>query len=114
MSLDPRRSPFTPWAGWLLGPIAWVVHHQAGSDLAFGMTDCRGTWPQLSLGAACALLALLGAALSWASLSGPLRSSAVNVRVFAAVVGATGSALFLMAILFQTLASLIVPPCFAG
>jgi hypothetical protein len=38
----------------------------------------------------------------------------VNVRLFIGLVGAAGSALFLLAILFQTFASLIVPPCFAG
>ena len=114
MSLDLRQSRAAPWAGWLLGPAAWALHHQAGSDLAFGIEHCTGGSPQVGLGVACALIALAGAAISWASLSGPLRSSAMNVRLFVALVGAMGSALFLLAVLFQTFASLIVPPCFAG
>lgn len=114
MILDLRQSRAAPWAGWLLGPAAWAVHHQAGSDLAFGIDHCTGGWPQVGLGVACALVALAGAVISWASLSGPLRSSAVNVRLFIGLVGTAGSGLFLLAILFQTFASLIVPPCFAG
>ena len=114
MSLDLRHSRISPWAGWLLGPLAWALHHQAGSDLAFGRTDCSGGSAQVGIGVACAVAALLGAWLSWASRSGPLRSSAFDVRLFVALVGAMGSALFLMAILFQTFAGLLVPPCFAG
>jgi hypothetical protein len=115
MSLDLRRSRISPWAGWLLGPLAWAFHHQAGSDLAFGMVRCSaGGAPQTGLGVVCAVIAALGVWMSWTSKSGALRSSEFNVRMFVALVGAMGSATFLLAILFQICASLIVPPCHSG
>ena len=114
MRVDLRTSNAAPWTGWWAGPIAWALHHQGGSDLAFGQTACTTGAPQIGLGLACAVIALIGAWVSWSTRAGPLRSSAFNVRMFVCLVGAMGSGLFLIAILFQTFASLIVPPCFAG
>jgi len=114
MSAGLHTSRLAPWTGWWAGALAWALHHQAGSDLAFGRTDCHTGAPQIGLGLACALVALVGACVSWSSRNGPLRSSAFNTRMFVCLVGGMASAIFLMGILFQTFAGLIVPPCFAG
>jgi hypothetical protein len=98
-----------PWSGLLLGVIGWFVDHQWGANLAF--FDCARTGPLFStaLAIGCGLVVAVGGALSWTS---PGRSSgAEQNRQFAAWVGAGAAAIFLLAILLQTLAGYILPAC---
>ena len=37
--MNAAQSAWKPWAGLVAGPLAWALHHQAGSYLNF--TDCR-------------------------------------------------------------------------
>jgi hypothetical protein len=109
------RSRFAPWAGWLLPALAWAVHHQAGSDLDFGNAACSAAGaPQVVLGLVCALVAALGGWLSWTSRKGVSGDAGMEPRVFIALVGAMAGGVFLLAILYGTTASLIVPPCSAA
>ena len=98
-----------PWSGLVLGALGWILHHQWGADLAF--FDCSRAGPMLSGGLAvgCGFIVLAGGVLSWTT---PGRSGGGGQnRQFAAWVGTGAAALFLLAILFQTLPGFILPAC---
>lgn len=105
-----------PWAGWILGILGWMITHQTGSDLA--QTDCtKADLPvMLAIAAVGAALAILGGLISlrvWRGLSGDLEQPYAGMRRFAAATGGMASVIFLLAIVFQTLSSFIIPQCHA-
>jgi hypothetical protein len=109
-------SRLIPWAGWAGGALGWVLSDQAGSDLA--QWDCTRAVPplMLAIGAAGALLALAGGFVSyrfWRRLAGPIDQPYAGARRFIAGTSALAAAIFLLAILFQTASSLIIPQCHA-
>jgi uncharacterized membrane protein len=110
--VSPRavRSALTPWAGVFLGAAAWFIHQQAGSGGDYW--DCHLTGPfwSIGVGIVCGAIAVIGGVISWGSRrsAGEDRS---ETRRFSGIVGAASAGIFLMAILFQILASLIVPAC---
>ena len=103
----------TPWAAWIGGAAGWALTHQLGSDLT--QYDCRRADPGLMLviGLLGASIILAGAAWSWpvwrarANIAHPYAGS----RRFIAGTGELAAGLFLLAIIFQTVASFIVPQC---
>jgi hypothetical protein len=103
-----QRSRWTPWIGLLIPPIAWAIHHQVGSDLVF--YDCRlGETPLIALlGAVMALISLLSGLISWSSRR---NDTGMEVRTFAAYLGAMSGAIFFLALVLQTLATLMLPAC---
>ena len=105
-------SLWAPWAGLFLGAAAWFAHHQGGSDL--NLWDCRvgGSGYAVALGLGCAALAALGGLISWRGRGREQAPTADQSRRFASLVGVAGAGLFLLAIVFQTLASVLVPACF--
>jgi tetrahydromethanopterin S-methyltransferase subunit D len=105
-----------PWAGWIGGLLGWFVSDQGGTSLA--QWDCRRAVPSVMLliGTCGALLALLGGVLSlrvWRRLAGALDQPYAGARRFVAVTGMLAAGIFLLAILFQTVSSLIIPQCHA-
>jgi hypothetical protein len=103
------HSTFAPWAGLFLGALGWAAHHQLGSSLSFA--DCRLGGPMLSggLGLGCAILALVGASVSWrARRAGDGRP---ETRAFAAWISLMAAGLFLLAIVLQTFAGFVLPDC---
>lgn len=104
-----------PWAGWIGGIAGWMFSDQTGSDLA--QLDCTRADP-LTM----ALIGLVGAALA---IGGGLLSLGVwrtpgrtdqpyaGARRFIAGTGILAAGIFLLAILFQTMSSLIIPRCHA-
>lgn len=110
MSPDVRRASWTPWAGLFAGAAGWFVHQQFGANANYW--DCRFGGPlwTLLLFAACGLLTVVGGWMSWRA-RGAAGEGRVETRRFSGLVGAATAAIFLMAMAFQTLASLIVPAC---
>jgi hypothetical protein len=105
-----------PWAGWLGGILGWVLSDQIGSDLA--QADCtKADLPLMLLIAAVgAAIAMLGALISlraWRGLKGDLEQPYAGARRFAAATGTLASGIFLLAIVFQALSSIIIPQCHA-
>ena len=108
MRAQIQKSRVTPWIGLFAPPIAWAIHHQVGSDLV--NYDCRiAETPLIALlGAVMALIALASALISWASRRG---EAGTEVRTFAAYIGAMSGAVFFLALVFQTMATLMLPAC---
>jgi hypothetical protein len=110
--VSPRAtgSAWTPWAGLFAGAAGWFIHQQGGANANYW--DCRFGGPlwTLALGLVCGLVVIAGGWLSWASRRAA-GEDAPATRRFSGLVGAATAAIFLMAIAFQTLASLIVPSC---
>ena len=109
-------SKLTPWAGWIGGVLGWMLSDQLGSDLA--QANCGRADPSLmlliGLGGAAVVISggLLSARVWWRGPSdlGPPQGEA---RRFVGGTGALASCLFLLAILFQTISSFIIPQCHA-
>ncbi|MBS0505477.1 MAG: hypothetical protein JSS55_17105 [Proteobacteria bacterium] len=97
------------WAGWIGGILGWVLSDQTGSDLA--QADCRLADPgvMLLIGMGGALLALGGGGIAF----GYWRTTAEPTRRFIAGTGVLAAAIFLLAIIFQTVSSAIIPQCHA-
>jgi hypothetical protein len=109
-------SRLSPWAGWAGGLLGWVLSDQAGSDLA--QWNCTNAAPplMLAIGAGGALLALAGGLVSfrvWRALSADLYEPSAGTRRFIAATGALAAGIFTLAIVFQTVSSLIIPRCHA-
>jgi hypothetical protein len=107
-----RLREFAPWTGLFAGAAAWFAHHQTASDLI--IWDCRLGGPFLTggLGLICGLVTVIGGLISWRSRT-PLvgASHELGMPGFAGVVGAGAAAMFLLAILFQSLTGFIVGVC---
>lgn len=102
-----------PWAGWIGGLLGWLISDQVGTTLA--QADCsKADLPvMLLIGVVGAAIALAGAAISfliWRA-GGALDQPGEGTRRFVAVTGMLASVIFLCAIIFQTMSSLIIPQC---
>jgi hypothetical protein len=103
------RDRLLPWSGLVLGTIGWAgsgqwdAMHVSDACLFAGKAETAG------LGLAGLLLTLLGAWLSWRAARGA-RSPVAN---FVAWLSLLADALFALAILFHTAASLVIPRCFS-
>lgn len=107
------RTAFAPWAGGVAGPLVWWIHQRSLADGQ--VVDChvggvagRLIWSLL-------LLAIL-AATAWLSLNvwrrWPPHESEPDNRRFIALVSVGVAALLGLAVVFGTMASLIVPECY--
>lgn len=113
MRVRLRRSSLAPWAGVFLGAIAWFAQHQGASNAVYW--DCRlgGPWLTAGTGVACAAVIVAGGLVSWkARAAPPSTPDRPESRSFAGWVGAGTAAVFLFAVLLQTLSGFIVPGCF--
>jgi hypothetical protein len=110
-----RRASWTPWAGWLAGPLGWIFQHQGGSNTVFW--NCGLGRPSLvvTLGVIGALVALAGGWLSWRAMraAGAVSSSAPGwgSQRFIGLVGVLTVLIVLVAIAGQTMAGLILRGC---
>jgi hypothetical protein len=108
-------SRLLPWAGWIGGIAGWVLSDQLGSYLV--QFDCTRARIAVMLligvgGAASALVGGVGSLHIWRT-PGPLDQPYAGTRRFIAGTGILAAAIFLLAIIFQTVSSLIIPPCHA-
>ena len=104
-----------PWAGWLCGPLGWVLSDQLGSYLV--QLDCTRAdlLPMTLIGVAGAALALIGGFISlraW-QMPGQPDQPYAGARRFIAGTGGLAAGIFVLAILFQTISSYIIPQCHA-
>jgi hypothetical protein len=105
-----------PWSGWIGGLLGWVLSDQLGSDLA--QWNCGRADPatMIAIGIGGALLALAGGVVALRyghGMAGDLTQPYAGVRRFIAITGTLAAGIFLLAILFQTVSSLIIPQCHA-
>ncbi|MFC4308859.1 hypothetical protein ACFPN2_07180 [Steroidobacter flavus] len=103
------------WAGMIVGPIAWGIHHQLGSNLGYAACD-RGP-DAISLIAGGVLLAVIAGAgwlgwQSWLQAGGLEVDEADAIEVFIPLLSVMATALFALPIFVQMLADLILPSCF--
>ncbi|MDB5697496.1 MAG: hypothetical protein JWN69_300 [Alphaproteobacteria bacterium] len=111
-----RRRRLLPWAGFVLGGLAWAVSHQWGSDLV--QDDCRWGRPWviglIGLGALLVALGSAGISLTaWRSSSADQSAPEEGAIRFIAVVSGLSALLFALAIIAQTLSAFIIPLCHA-
>lgn len=110
-----RRAAWSPWAGWLAGPLGWIIQHQGGSDTVFW--NCNLGQPSLvvTLGVVGALVALGGGWLSWRAMrdAGPadIAEPRWGSQRFIGMVGVLVVLIVLVAIAGQTMAGLILHGC---
>jgi hypothetical protein len=104
-----------PWAGWIGGVLGWVLSDQIGSDLT--QADCSRAQPlvMLLIGALGAAFAVAGGLTSLGAwrMPGATDQPYAGARRFIAGTGILAAGIFLLAIIFQTMASLIIPQCHA-
>lgn len=99
------------WAGLVAAPLAWLAHHQFGSDLNYA--DCKLGQPALPIAVGLAALAVTIAATAvsfsaWRRSAGEARPNAGFIPVLSLMAGG----LFGLTIIVQTVATVILPPCF--
>jgi hypothetical protein len=104
------RELFLPWAGLLGGGFGWFLTQQVGSNQIFD--NCASADPMLVLviGLAGLIMAAGGAWLTLPVLRE--RKAAQGPPRFIAIIGIAMAALFTVAIILQTAASIIIPRCF--
>jgi TRAP-type C4-dicarboxylate transport system permease small subunit len=103
------------WAGLVVGPIAWGIHHQLGSDVSYAACD-RGP-DVIALAVGLVLLVTIGAAgwtswRSWKTAGGMHVEEADALEVFIPLLSVMGAILFALTIFVQLLADIIIPSCF--
>jgi TRAP-type C4-dicarboxylate transport system permease small subunit len=103
------------WAGLVVGPVAWGIHHQLGSDVSYAACD-RGP-DVIALAVGLVLLIAIGAAgwtswRSWKTAGGMQAKEADALEVFIPLLSVMGATLFALTIFVQLLADIIIPSCF--
>jgi hypothetical protein len=108
--MSALRSAFAPWAGLFFGAGGWFLHQQAGSGA--NAWDCHmgGPLTMLVLFVVCGAIVVFGGVVSWRARK-PIGGPTAEMRRFSGLVGAATAGIFLLAIIFDTLAGLIVPAC---
>lgn len=107
-----HSSRLAPWAGLITGMVAEIAHHQVLSDML--RYDCRlgGSTAGLAIGIPALVLIGLGIALSWMSTrGGDPEAPHFQTRRFIGQVSTMMAALLAIGIIWQTMATFIVPPC---
>lgn len=104
-------SPWAACAGLFVGAPAVAVNQQLAANLLYW--SCRSGFPLtgLVLGLVTGALTLSAGLLSWRARAYAEQAEVPGARKFLGEVGAASAAVFLLAIIAQTLASLIVPEC---
>lgn len=103
-----------PWSGLIAGLVGWGVEHQLGTYVSNGACYLAGPRPIGTMGAICAVLAVIGLALSasaWRHSEPEQRDGPNGARRFIAAVGAMSAALLLLTIVMQTAGAFVIPPC---
>ena len=98
----------TPWAGLIIGLIAFSIVHQYGSDGVFDDCQTASPGPVLIVAVIGALACIGSAFASWRTM----RGAASEARRVAVIVSIGMAALFVFAIVLAMIAALVLPPCF--
>lgn len=103
---------FAPWAGLVAGLIAWFVNQQAGVLLVPWNCALGQPTPVLLLGLSALLLAGVGLLVSWRALrSGDEAAASSADRRFISTLSIGLAGLFMLTILAQILAALLLTGC---
>jgi hypothetical protein len=103
------------WAGLIVGPIVWGLHHQLGSNLSFAACDGNPHGVALITGAIALLILAASVWLAWTSwkqAGGTAAEEAEALELFVPLLSIMAATLFGLTILVQLLADIILPPCF--
>ena len=92
----------------LLPPLVWFLFQQGLSGLMRGRCDAGGPFVGPLWGGSGLILCGLALWLAWTA---GIRADGRPVSTFVARMAMLGASVFALAILFQTLATLIVPSC---
>ena len=107
-------SRIAPWLGWIGGIAGWFVSQQFGSSYAQLDCDAANLAPMLLVGLFGIALAVGGGVMSFAVWRHPGGAEpAARSASFIAGTAALAALVFALAIVFQTLSSLIIPQCHA-
>jgi hypothetical protein len=107
-----QKSAWAPWAALVAAALATTVNQQVLSDML--RYDCRlGTpWTGVFVGTLDLAVIALGCWVSWASIRGSADDGSHQAtRRFIARLGLLFAALLSVAVLWQVLATFMVPPC---
>jgi hypothetical protein len=108
MNRDPNRA--RPWIAFVLPIAAWFVFQQGIAGPLHLNCAVGRPWLGPLWGAASLLLCALAAGIAWPQAR--VRGEGIGTVVFwLARIALLSAGLFALAILFQTLATLIVPSC---
>jgi hypothetical protein len=111
----PITSPrWRAWAGLFGGAAGWALHHQVGSTSNFARCTVADGRLVLAVGVLAAAIVLVGGWLSWTAWrrgGGKPSTSHETAGRFLPAVSLMAAALFLLTILTQVVAGVIVPAC---
>jgi hypothetical protein len=106
--------PWRAWAGLFGGFAGWALHHQIGSSSNFARCSTANGWLVIAVGLVACLIIVASGALSWTAWrggGGAGDSSHEAAGRFVPAVSLMAAALFLLTVLVQMTAALIVPAC---
>lgn len=113
--MSPIASPsWRAWAGLVAGPIGWALHHQAVSNGNFAQCPRMNGLADLALGLVAIAAIMAGGILSWTAwrqASGGLETSHEPAGRFIPALSLMAAGLFLLTVIVQIGAGLIVPAC---
>jgi hypothetical protein len=112
LGLD-RVPGWRAWAGLIVGPVMWGLHHQLGSNLSFAACD-RGP-NNVALIAGIIAMVIIGVSgrlgwVCWKDAGGDAEADALEI--FIPLLSVMAAVLFALTILVQLLADIILPSCF--
>jgi hypothetical protein len=119
---ETKRRTFTfntpgwrSWAGLVVSPIVWGLHHQLGSNWSYAACD-RGP-DVVALIAGVISLIVIGAVgwlgwRAWRNAGGTADDEADALEVFVPLLSVMAATLFGLTIFVQLLADIILPSCF--
>ncbi|MBO9560264.1 MAG: hypothetical protein J7515_16970 [Caulobacter sp.] len=113
--MKPIASPsWRAWAGLWAGAIGWSLHHQTMSNGNFARCPTMNGLTDLGVGTVAIVIILAGGFLSWTAWrrasGGPETSHEASGR-FIPALSLMAAGLFLLTVLVQIGAGLIVPAC---
>ncbi|MDB5693860.1 MAG: hypothetical protein JWO81_2923 [Alphaproteobacteria bacterium] len=106
-----RKEHLFAWAALAAGATAWFVSQQAGSDLSFAHCHASGALPVIVIGLLA--LALIGVGGLYSHRVWDRGTSEETGKSFIALLGMLVAGLLAIAIVYQSVAALIIPRCFA-
>lgn len=111
MSLPGWRA----WAGLIVAPMAWGIHHQLGSNMSYAA--CDRDPDTVALAAGMVAIVIIAAAgwmgwRAWKSAGGLEVDEADALEIFIPLLSVMAATLFALTIFVQLLADLILPSCF--
>lgn len=111
MARTPTIEAFAPWAGGLVGPLAWYAQQQGLGSLTYYACAAANPVFILLTGMIAAAAVVASGLLSRRAWRSGGASPELNPRRFVALVSMLAAAVFTLTILFQTLAGVLIPGC---